>query len=69
MPARAMVALTWHGKSPREAEVEAKSAELRALMAAGGLTPKGAVHCWQYGARGAGGRGSAGFWQLLFEPL
>lgn len=30
-------------------QVEAKSQELRKLMAEAGLKPKGAVHCWQYG--------------------
>ncbi|KAL4443696.1 hypothetical protein ABPG75_011433 [Micractinium tetrahymenae] len=48
MPARTMVALTWHGKSPREAEVEKRKAELLELLAEAGLKPRGHVHCWQY---------------------
>lgn len=48
MPARTLVALTWHGRSPREAEVEARTAELHRLMAEAGLAPKGPVLCWQY---------------------
>ena len=50
MPGRALVALTWHGNSPREAEVEARRAELEALMAASGLHPldPSTLHVWQY---------------------
>ncbi|PSC72824.1 SOUL heme-binding [Micractinium conductrix] len=49
-PARTMVALTWNGKSPREAEVAQRSSELRELMAGAGLTPKAgtSLHVWQY---------------------
>lgn len=48
MPARTLVAVTWRGASPREAQVEAKKAELLALMQEAGLKPTGPVHCWQY---------------------
>lgn len=48
MPARTMAALAWHGKPPREAEVQAKEAELLELLGEAGLKPKGPVHCWQY---------------------
>ncbi|KAL4858474.1 Heme-binding-like protein [Chlorella vulgaris] len=48
MKARTMAALTWRGAGPREAEVEARKAELLALMQQAGLKPKGAVHVWQY---------------------
>ncbi len=43
-----MAAVTWPGKSPREAEVQAKQAELLGLLREAGLKPKGPVHCWQY---------------------
>jgi hypothetical protein len=48
MPARTLAALSWRGGSPREAEVERRRAELLGLMAAAGLRPRGALHCWQY---------------------
>lgn len=48
MPARTMVAMTWKGKSPREAEMEQRKAELLEIMAEAGLKPKGHLHCWQY---------------------
>jgi hypothetical protein len=49
MPARTLCALTWKGKSPREAEIQARRAELAALMAEAGLEPQGPLHCWQVG--------------------
>ena len=47
MPARTLCALTWKGKSPREAEIQARRAVLAALMAEAGLEPQGPLHCWQ----------------------
>jgi hypothetical protein len=50
VPARTLVALSWHGNSPREAEVERRTAQLQQLMAQAGLKPKqgGKTHVWQY---------------------
>lgn len=57
VPARSLVALSWHGNSPREAEVERRTAQLRDLMRQAGLAPKqgGKTHVWQYGEREPGG--------------
>lgn len=54
VPARTLVALSWHGSSPREAEVERRTEQLRQLMAQAGLKPKagGKTHVWQYGEGG-----------------
>lgn len=53
VPARTLVALSWNGNSPREAEVERRTAQLRQLMEQAGLKPKqgGKTHVWQYGER------------------
>ena len=50
VPGRSMAALSWHGNSPREAEVQARLEELRGLMAGAGLAPLHAdrPHLWQY---------------------
>ena len=66
VPARTLVALSWNGNSPREAEVERRTAQLRQLMEQAGLKPKqgGKTHVWQYGerclGRGAGFSGCSG---------
>ena len=58
VPARTLVAMSWHGNSPREAEVERRTAQLREVMRQAGLAPKqgGKTHVWQYGGRGRGTR-------------
>lgn len=48
MPSRTLAALTWHGRSPNESEVEARRAELAALLRAEGLEPMGPCNLWQY---------------------
>jgi len=51
VPARTLVALSWHGNSPREPEVERRTQQLRQLLEQAGLKPKqgGKTHVWQYG--------------------
>lgn len=70
VPARTLVALSWHGSSPREAEVERRTEQLRQLMAQAGLKPKagGKTHVWQYG-EGGFGRGWVCAWNMLLPGV
>lgn len=47
VPARTMAAMAWSGRSPSEEAMHGRAEELRAALAAAGLTPSGPVHLWQ----------------------